>query len=298
MEKEYLQNFYTYFKPAFAIPGLEDDFVPQGITYIDEDTFLLCGYVYEENEASRIYVVQNDKIRQIALYEEADKPYTGHTGGIASYDNLVWLANDGNEKNNKIWCLSLDEILDPNCTKLYLKHAFTSEVRASSCSVYDGYLWIGEYEDNMNYLTKASHHITKNNPALVVAYKIDIQSEIGIENDIPQKALSVRNRLQGIAFDENGDIYLSSSCKLDNSSLDVYDSIQTRNNDTTISISNHEVPLWILDDTNKQYSIVMPPMSEGIAFKENTLYILFESASSKYKYKFGSLFHSEYVFAY
>lgn len=294
IQKPLMENFHKYFHSSFEIPGLEDGFVPQGITYVkNENVFLLSGYVDKEESASCIYILDHGEHKKIELYIDKETPYSGHCGGIASYNNTIWLANDGEGKENCIWFISLDELM--NTSKLYLKESFQSEVQASTCDVHDGYLWVGEYEDGMNYYTDKSHHLTKNNPSLIVAYEIDETKPYGITSTTPQKALSVRNRLQGIEFDEEN-IYLSSSCGLNNSSLDVHENVFLKKHDTSITMKDTEIPVWILNSETLKHEITMPPMSEGITFHKKDLYVLFESASTKYK--FGKYLGFDHIFRY
>lgn len=293
IQKPLMENFKKYFHPSFEIPGLEENFVPQGITYVEkENVFLLSGYVHKEEQASRIYVLDHGEVSKIELYLDENTPYNGHCGGIASSNETVWLANDGEGKENCVWTIDLKDIL--NTSKLYLKTSFNTDVKASTCNVHNGYLWVGEYEDGMNYHTDESHHVTKNNPSLILAYKIDETSIYGV-NTFPEKALSVRNRLQGIEFDSDN-IYLSTSCGLNNSSLDVHENVFLKENDTTITLNNQDIPVWILNKETLKHEIVMPPMSEGITFEDKDLYILFESASNKYK--FGKYLGFDHIYRY
>ena len=295
-EKEELKTFKEQFSATFQIPDLENGFVPQGITYIEsEDIFLICGYMHKEKSASRIYLVKEEAYHKIELYLDKNTPYYGHTGGISAGSSLVWLANDGDVNDNCIWTLSLDEILDPSTSTIYLENYFVGEGRSSTCYVYDGYLWVGEYADEYSYTTKESHHLTDNNPSLILAYKIDETKENGIVSTTPEKILSVRNHLQGFAFDENS-IYLSTSCGLDNSILEAHENDLNKEADTSLLINNTNVPVWILDTSSKQYEITMPPMSEEMTFKKNDLYIMFESASNKYI--FGKFFKQDYIYAF
>ena len=73
--------------------------------------------------------------------------------------------------------------------------------------------------------------------------------------------------VQGIAFDSQGAVYLSTSLGRSNSSyLKVYSSL----------IALNQSP------STPSVKVEMPPCSEEIAIVDNNLYVLFESASSKY----------------
>ena len=77
----------------------------------------------------------------------------------------------------------------------------------------------------------------------------------------------IPDKVQGVTFDDNGKVYLSTSYGRQNSSyLKVYDSIQE------------------LDKKPNQpkVKVEMPPCSEEIDIEGDAIYILFESAGEKY----------------
>lgn len=77
----------------------------------------------------------------------------------------------------------------------------------------------------------------------------------------------IPSRVQGVAFSENGDIIFSSSYGRKRSSYLVqYQSL---------SVLDESIYKW-------DKMIEMPPCSEGIAYMEGKIYILFESAGEKY----------------
>ena len=77
----------------------------------------------------------------------------------------------------------------------------------------------------------------------------------------------IPSKVQGVDFDENGNVYLSTSYGRNNSSyLKVYSSLLALNkrpNDPSVKIE-------------------MPPCSEEVAISGERIYVLFESASEKY----------------
>lgn len=78
--------------------------------------------------------------------------------------------------------------------------------------------------------------------------------------DIPSK-------VQGIAFDEKGSVYLSTSYGRSNSSyLNVYTSL--------FSLNNYP--------NSPAMKVEMPPCAEEIAIADSNVYVIFESASRKY----------------
>ena len=52
--------FYRATEKVFELPEYASEFVPQGLSYCEEeDVYLISGYTYKENE-SKIYVVKPD----------------------------------------------------------------------------------------------------------------------------------------------------------------------------------------------------------------------------------------------
>lgn len=77
----------------------------------------------------------------------------------------------------------------------------------------------------------------------------------------------IPEKVQGIAFDVNGNVYLSTSYGREKSSyLKVYDDVEA------------------LDRApgKPMIKVEMPPCSEEICMSDNKVYVLFESASRKY----------------
>ena len=84
---------------------------------------------------------------------------------------------------------------------------------------------------------------------------------------VPLSSYNIPSKVQGIAFDKKGAVYLSTSYGRSKSSfLKVYASLLTldrKPNSPTVKVE-------------------MPPCSEEIVLADNNVYVLFESASRKY----------------
>lgn len=102
------------FRAEFAIPGLDDGAVPQGITTYrttytvpatdeegneteeqkSQDYFFISAYL--DNKPSRIYVVgkETGEVGYVTLKNEDGSDFTGHCGGIATNGHTLWIASD------------------------------------------------------------------------------------------------------------------------------------------------------------------------------------------------------------
>lgn len=283
--------FYRNAEKEFTAAGLGEGNVPQGFTYVEsEDVFLQVGYMTNGKSPSCIYVTDGngENARAVELYDANGNAYTGHTGGIAAGEQKVWLANDGDidAGDNCVWVLSLAELLDENTTSVTLTEKFHPETRSACVTVYDGLLWVGEFEDPEKYPTKDSHKLTApdgtENPSLICGYTIDETAATGIASETPAKAISVCKKLQGFAFNAEGKIALSTSYSVAASHIYIHKNVLSGEAQGTVTLGDAAVPVWYLDGTTLEQDIKATPMTEELAVKDGRLYVLNESACRKY----------------
>lgn len=304
-------DFFANSNNEYVTPGIYDGLVPQGYAYVGEnDIILQCGYMADGVSASRIYVTNASDPSDtfyVELYTEDGQPYTGHTGGITSAFNYVWLCNDEEGDDNCVWVLSLHD-LNSKDGRVILKKRFQTESRAACCFVDGVYLWVGEFYDGVDYKTKDTHSFVvdgEENNALVFAYSLNIGNtdygidygEIdGVKYFTPALALSVPDLLQGFCKTNDGRFVLSASYGVKASYLYFYSDVTSGEADSSIKVNDKDVPVYFLDDEALTKSVLMPPMSEEIFLKDGKIYVLFESASQKYVY--GNFTHGIYTFSY
>lgn len=285
-------NYHQYYSNSIrsiSIPGLNDGFVPQGFEYLsDSGQFLVSGYMKDISKSSRIYVV-NDKGKKVATTEllQADgQAYTGHCGGIATNGEYLYISSE-----EELSVFSLADVLSGG-TATQLGSIEIGE-RVSFCTYYDGYLLAGAFEYEGHYNTPDYHHLTTpagdENTALVWIYKADENGVFGIDSQ-PVAALSVREWVQGLAITDEGRIVLSTSWGLNDSGLWLYDM------DTSRVGEVNGVPLYYLDSANLVETVKAPPMTEEMVYLDGRVYVMTESACTKYI--FGNLIDGRTVFAY
>lgn len=305
-------SFFSNAQEEYVTPGIYDGLVPQGYAYDGEHkVYIQCGYMADGKSASRIYITDADNTknsRYVELYTADGKPYTGHTGGITVNQKFVWIANDGEGDDNCVWVLSLKEVLGAkNGDKITLKTSFQPESRAAFCFVDTNYLWVGEFHDSEKYPTKDTHKFDVaggKNSALVCAYPLDSDSEYGIEIKedgdkvifTPEKLLSITDNVQGFARSDKAGFVLSTSYAVSKSHLIFYKDLTSGDADATLEINGTKVPVYFLDADSKTDDVEMPPMSEEIFFKNDRVYVLFESACMKYI--FGNFTRGIHVYSY
>ena len=274
------KEFYDSATAEFDVPGLKEGFIPQGMTEITGDHLLLSGYM--KKGPSRIYTVnkKTNETKYVTI-EFNGEDFNGHCGGITNNGKFVWISSE-----SKLLRLDLKEILSAeNTCKVKTIDYFNPNNNASFCYFEKNCLFVGEFYREKNYKTNESHYFDvagRTNKAIVSAYIYNESKPCALE-EIPKAILSIPDLVQGIAFDEGGRIILSTSYGLANSKIFVHKKIDEGNKNSIMNCNGNNVPVYFLDDNSLLLTIEAPCMSEEIFYSDNKLYILFESASVKYK---------------
>ena len=285
------RDFFFNADAAFRIPGLNSGVVPQGFHYLaDRDIYLMSGYM-KDHTSARIYIQEADgKTRFVELQNADGSAYDEHAGGVTVNGNFVYLPG-----TMGMDVFRLSDILEGETARMIGKIAV--EYDPDCCTFYNGYLFVGDFYYPETYETPADHRITTpagdENQAIIAVYKASDAAEFGVEPQ-PVAAISVREKVQGIGFTEDGQIVLSTSYGFASSSLWFYKLDEQRQG--KLELMEREVPLYYLDSANLQCSVEMPPMSEEVVCKDGKVYVLFESACTKYRY--GNLIRGDQVYAY
>lgn len=176
-----------------------------------------------------------------------------HLGGIAYDGENIWVCHSNSRTLERIPYQNLLEISRRAYGTYVDISSVTQEYRITnipSCiTYYEGKLWV------------ATHTQVRNSKMVCYSYDKKKGRLTVLETyNIPPK-------VQGVAFDAKGAVYLSTSYGRNNSSyLKGYLSLS----------SLHENP------NSPAATVEMPPCSEQIAAAENKIYVIFESANQKY----------------
>ena len=283
----FYNRYYNSMQKEFKVEGLKNGVIPQGMTYVEEyDAWLYTNYM-KNHSASRLYVMKDGNYRFIELYTD-EGIYDGHAGGISYANDLVYIASGGYGEDNCVYILSLSDVLNENINKIVMSQYFHPYTAASYCYAHDDILWVGEFEDGGKFLTDKSHHI-QGNRALLVGYDINEQ---GLVDEKVDYVLSTGARVQGMAIDKEGRIAISTSYGIISSHLKLYSSLEKQEK-YNYMIEYEEVPMWVLNNASCIFDVKSPQMAEGIVFKDERLYVIYESATLKYF--FGILTKGRYV---
>lgn len=258
-----LKNLDYDFLDKINIPGMpdtrSDDFLnryifsesqcPQGVCLTDEFVLITS------------YSVEDDCLGELMVFDRESGEYlitlgmdeNSHLGGITFDGDNVWLCNSHEREIERI---SYDFIM----TMAYRNRGEVVDARdvvdcykvknSPSCIIYyGGRLWI------------ATHTLLVDSQMTAYFYK-------SAENKLEAlSSFQIPPKVQGVAFDSQGKVYLSTSYGRDKSSyLYQYDSVA--------EMSAH--PKY------PTHTVELPPCSEELDIKDDVLYVLFESAGEKY----------------
>ncbi len=310
-------SFYDVAEDEFYIPDLMDGFVPQGFEYMaEEKVFLACGYMSNDEDASRVYVIDEDGDEY--YYTEltsayVKENYTGHTGGIAYCGDYVYITgSDG------IDVFSLPDILDESVERTPILGTIDTKkynVDPAFCTVYDNQLFVGNFHNGEEYKAHENHKLKiegrDENNAVLLSFSLlssyrDSNYYVAPQ---PNAVYSIPNQVQGISIIpkkvdasgtvvENSKFVLSTSYGFNASYIQIHDAEKIA--DRTYSnakdmVGVNNIPLYVIDSETLVDTIEAPPMSKEIVYLDGKIWIMNESASNKYV--FGKFTTGNYLFS-
>ena len=200
------------------------------------------------------------------MIEIDNKKNTNHVGGITTNNETVWITNDY-EVNE----YSLDEIMDT--TNNYIRSIKNNKllIRGDFCYYKDNTLYIGDF------CLKPFYPVPDNNP-LLLAYNTN-----NIDYNSPKYIISLPKMVQSMEINNNNEfLFTASFTYLINSKLLVYKRV-LNDKPSTYKLKGKEIPYYKFSKDKLIRKESLPPMSEGMFYKNNKLYILFENSSDAYK---------------
>lgn len=237
-ERDYLDNIIT--SETQCLQGL--CFTP--------DFILMTAYAEESENPGSLMVFDRETGEYLVTLGMKEN---SHLGGIAFDGENVWVCHSNSRTLERIpyehiltigmdapgYCIDASALSD----EYHLKNS------PSCITCYGGRIWV------------ATH--TKLFDSEMISYSYDRESD----KLLALSSYNIPSKVQGVAFDQKGAVYLSTSYGRNNSSyLKVYSSLLAltkKPNDPSMKVE-------------------MPPCSEQIAVADDKVYVLFESASMKY----------------
>ncbi len=281
-------------EPGFVIPGLAEGYIPQGICYDDtHGCYLISGY-FEDDTPSRVCVVGEDGVllKSVEVITPGGRRSTGHFGGIASFGDLIYLANTDN-----LYVLrfsALQEAEDAVRAELSLNTCLPA---TSGAEVADGVLWLTQFHENSGKAVKAAQTVyrTKGGHKLYAradGYVLDPAAPYGIREEnivdgtaYPDKAAAIPPEVQGMTFTPDGKMVFSCSYgRTVRSFVSVYCDVTAREPDETLLFGEFSVPLWHCRLIDRKATYTAPPMLQEVCLSpDGRLCFLSEAGAAKYR---------------
>lgn len=286
------REFYKNSEKVCTIPGLWDGAVQQGFDYSeDHGLYIYSGYM-KDHSASRLYVFDNDgNSRFVELREKDGSDCTEHVGGVSFGGDYIYVTASSRDS---IMMFRTSDVLDGDGEAI-LCDEFDIFVSPAYVYVRGNTLYTGEFYIAKDYETPESHRLTTpsgdKNTSLMGVYTLTDNGKPASAD--PDYIMSTGDKVQGMAFDSQGRLILSTSYGLASSELFVYDLDKVIND--KVVIDGKEFNVKYVDSKALETKIIAPPMSEELVYRDGKLLIMTESASMKYifgKLTSGSSLHA------
>ena len=267
-------EYYSVKTDVCDIPGTNDGFVCQGITYVEEEEKILVTGYMSPKSASRIYVTDtNSQSYYVSLKNSNGKDYTGHAGGIAYHGDKIYISN-----GSAIHVVNLQDVLNAqNGDAVTIQYKINVHTAASFIYADENYVYVGEFHDGGEYETS---HVFGENHAVIERFSIS-SLPTSASTATPDKVYSIRNNIQGVCF-ANGKIVLSASWGITDSHYYVYDEADAYDSGEDF----YGADVYFLGECKRD--LKGPAMAEGLDYMDGKVITLTESASNKYI--FGKFF--------
>lgn len=261
---------------VYDIQGIVDNYVPQGLTYSSKYNVILQTSYNSKHNCSMLYVTDFDSgvvIKELKLMEVDGSNNTNHVGGITTNEEIVWITND-----YEINEYSLDDIVSTNNDYIMSIKNTKLANRGDFCGYKDNVLWVGDFFLNPFY------KVPDNNP-LLMGYKLDSS----IDYNKPDYVISLPKMVQGMVITpDNKFVFSESFTYLIKSNISIYSNVLNEK-DEIYSMNGFNIPYYKFGKNNLIKKIKVPPMAEGMFYKDDKLYILFENGSDSYSLAFPKI---------
>lgn len=193
-----------------VIPGLHQGAIPQGLTYMKKEDWLLVSYYFDDKRPSMVCAIDmaTGRVKKSLTLIEADgRAHTGHVGGITTSAKHLWIGS------GRVYRVPLKALIDakPIDHLRYDGPGFRSESEASTLTCNNQVLWVGEFVEKGR--RGSPHHVVDrvgvDKFAWVSGYRLNADDDVAAaEQDAdaalkPDFVFSVCEKLQGLTFKGN-----------------------------------------------------------------------------------------------
>lgn len=270
---------------GMIIPGLCQNFVPQGIAYWSQKNWILIsGYFSPVSESigSAVLAVDlktGDMTGEYTLSDRQGRAYNGHFSGLAVTETDLYITG-----HYSLYRIPLREFTRVGCKgTLKVAQQLPVSTAAASCAYTDGVLWVGEHYHARAYPLRGEHVMRSNDGqtyyAWLLGYRITKEGRLK-----PCAVYSIPDRIQGVTLLNDGRVVLSQSYGRTNASqILICSDPRVGKPDAYVEVEGYTVPLWFLDNANGMRSLEAPPMAEGCCNVNGEVYLIFESGAYYYR---------------
>lgn len=280
-----------------TIPGLNTDYVPQGMCWIKSGEQLAITYYAKSRHGPSILTTVDWKSGRVvgtfSLHNNDGTQYYGHVGGVAVSETSVWTGGDG-----ELLRFPIPESGLTGSGILKSSNTFQLDSSVSSVTLHDNTLWAAEFSHPIAGYSPAKHHRGRDKRAWVAGYDIDPRTELLTATETyrvgkrhvlkPDRVILTRDKVQAICFCRDA-VVLSISFSAFDSKLAIY---RKPFHETPIKVrlpGGSQTLGFVVDSNNHLKTVVMPAGSEGIGWNGKTLAILFEGGSKHYRKRWRRL---------
>jgi uncharacterized repeat protein (TIGR02543 family) len=221
----------------------------QGLCFTPE-YILITAYEEDSSLSGSLLVFDRESGKYLVTIGMKKK---SHLGGIAFDGENIWICHSNGDTLERIPYEYICGIAEnePGCyvDGTGLSNEYKIKNSPSCITCYGGRIWV------------ATHTVFFNSQMISYSYDTENDTLTALSSYV------IPSKVQGVAFGEDGSVFLSTSYGRNNSSyLKVYTSLLTMT-------KNPDQP---------DVKVEMPPCSEEIAIADSNVYVLFESASARY----------------
>lgn len=222
---------------------IETGYAPQGLTYSEKyNAIIQSSYSYKDKE-SKIYVIDFNTKRLLNEFTLEKNKY--HVGGLTTNEDTLYITND-----YYLYTYDLKEIMNTGLASIKETSKTKIKNRGDFCLYHDNVLWIGDFALFPLY------RVPKNKP-LILGYK-----DGNTKYNKPDYSYEIPKMVQGMEIVDDEFIFTRSYSPWIESEL------------VTYKLKDKKL--------KKTKEVKLPPMAEGLFYKDNNFYILYESNSYKY----------------
>lgn len=274
-----------------TVPGLEEGAIPQGLVYWKKRNWFLISHYFENQSKASVLTAVNAATgkleRCLTLVEDDGNLHTGHVGGVAVSDKYVWI---GSGKLYRAPMAAVEEAKPLDFLKM--QPPIETECWASFVGYHNKKVWVGEFVSRENDIDGRPEHKLKDRKgvekyAWIAGYTLNADENMdgtaGNKQPLPTAIISIRQKVQGMAFIGNSIVLSMSYGRKNSSTLASYRNPLSESQHRTVHVGGRKVPLWFADGENSEWEKNYPPMSEGICAYDKRFAVVFESGAQKYQ---------------